>query len=53
MLHSLIRGLAVASLLFLASGCGEATPAKTEDPAEIEKIRQHHIQTSQRELQGK
>ncbi|WP_425617949.1 hypothetical protein NA78x_001639 [Anatilimnocola sp. NA78] len=43
----------MAALLLIVSGCSEKTPTKTADPGEIEKIRQQHIQTSQREMQGK
>lgn len=48
----MLRFLIPAALLFSLSlaGCGPKVEPKTEDPAEIEKIRQKAIENSQREI---
>lgn len=44
-----ILGLLAAPILVVALGC-QNEPERTEDPAEIEKIRQEHIDRAEREM---
>jgi hypothetical protein len=50
----MIRNLIAAALVltFCFTGCSSAPPPKTEDPVEIEKIRQKEIENSHREIHG-
>ncbi len=42
--------VAVSGVCATQFGCGSGGPKKTEDPAEIEKMRQEHQDMSQREF---
>jgi hypothetical protein len=48
------RCLILPALLLISCfvGCGEETKTKTQDPAEIERIRQKALEDSRREIQG-
>lgn len=48
------RCLILPALLLVTGfvGCGGDTKTKTEDPAEIEQIRQQALENSRREIQG-
>jgi hypothetical protein len=43
----------LVTAFFSSVGCTEKPSPKTEDPVEIEKIRQTEAARSQREIQGK
>lgn len=49
----LVLAAITCAVSFLLPGCGGGTPPKTEDPAEIEKIRTQHVKESQRERENK
>ena len=44
-------GSATVILLMFAAGCGHPERIQTEDPAEIEKQRQEHLEMTRRELE--
>jgi hypothetical protein len=47
-----LRRFMVATLLVLPTlGCGRGQPERPEDPDEIEKLRQEHLENSRREMQ--
>jgi hypothetical protein len=49
------KGLVVSMLtllLFTATpGCGQQRPERTQDPEEIERLRQEHLKQAEREMQ--
>ena len=47
-----LRSFVVATLLVLVTlGCGRERPERTEDPEEVEKLRQEHLEHSRREME--
>ena len=49
MIKAVTRLLMLLCVISVLAGCSKP-PEKTEDPAEIEKLRQKHKETMQREL---
>lgn len=51
----LVKPIIVSALLSLPltamMGCGRQAPERTEDPAEIEELRQQHLEHAERERQ--